>query len=335
MNLAGIDVNLVVALAALLQERSVTEAAKRVGISQPAMSHALARLRETLGDPLLVRVGRAMTLTPRAEALAPRAQAVVEELEALLAPLPSFDPKTSRRTLKLSATDYVQLVLLPTLEEIVSREAPGITLHVLPITDQLAAERLRDGEADVAIGRFDHEAPALDVRRVALFRDTFVGVARAGHPTARGRLDLSTYAELSHVLVSPRGTPGGIVDGALAQMGLARRVALTVPHFLVVPHVVASSDHVTTMLAHVAATFTALLPLTTFELPPELDLEPIGMTMMWHERTHEDPGARWLRGALVRAARPLAQARGARTPTDKKAREPQGPARPRAGLVTK
>ena len=328
MNLAGIDVNLVVALDALLRERSVTEAAKRIGLSQPAMSHALARLRETLGDPLLVRVGRAMTLTPRAEALAPRARAVVEELEALLAPLPSFDPKTSQRTLKVSATDYVQLVLLPALGEIIFREAPGITLQITPISDRPAAERLRDGDADVAVGRFDHEAQALDVRRVALFRDTFVGVACAGHPTARGQLDLATYAELSHVLVSPRGTPGGIVDGALAKKGLARRVALTVPHFLVVPHIVASSHHVTTMLRHVAATFTALLPLTTFEPPPELELEPVVMQMMWHERTHEDPGARWLRDALVRAARPLARARGTRPGPDKKTRSQKAPLAP-------
>ncbi|MDC3959994.1 LysR family transcriptional regulator [Polyangium jinanense] len=326
MNLAGIDVNLVVALDALLQERSVTEAAKRIGLSQPAMSHALARLRETLGDPLLVRVGRTMTLTPRAEALVPRARAVVEELEALLAPLPSFDPKTSRRTFKLGATDYVQFVLLPALEEILSREAPNLTLHILPIGVPPASESLCEGEIDVAVGRFEHENMPLDVRRVSLFQDTFVGVAREGHPRARGKLDLATYAELSHVLVSPRGKPGGIVDGALAKKGLVRHVALTVPHFLVVPHIVATSNHVTTMLAHVAATFTTLLPLATFEPPPELDLAPVTMTMVWHERTHEDPGARWLRDALVRAARPLAQARGSRS--DKKGKSPKAPLAP-------
>ncbi|MDI1449898.1 LysR family transcriptional regulator [Polyangium sp. 6x1] len=326
MNLAGIDVNLVVALDALLQERSVTEAARRIGISQPAMSHALARLRDTLGDPLLVRVGRAMTLTPRAEALVPRARAVVEELEGLLAPLPSFDPKTSRRTLKLGATDYVQFVLLPALEEILSAEAPNLTLHILPIGVPPAVDSLCEGEIDVAVGRFEHESLPLDVRRVPLFQDTFVGVARADHPKARGKLDLATYAELSHVLVSPRGKPGGIVDGALAKKGLVRRVALTVPHFLVVPHIVATSNHVTTMLAHVAATFTALLPLGTFEPPPELDLAPVTMTMMWHERTHEDPGARWLRDALVRAARPLTQARGGAR--EKKARSPKAPLAP-------
>lgn len=308
-SISGIDVNLVVALDALLQESSVIGAARKVGLSQPAMSHALARLRTELDDPLLVRVGRRMVLTARAKALAPHARDIVERLAGLFSPPPTFEPKTSTRRFVMAATDYVQLVLLPPLGLRLRSHAPGIDLGVQSMDRARVIEALRDGSLELAAGLPLRDPPP-DLIQAELFRDRFVGLARRGHPRVRRQMALADLAALEHILVSPgQGSPRGFLDGALEAQGLARRVALTVPSFLVVPHLVAESDRVAILAEGVVRPFLGLLPLRTFEIPVSPPVDRI--SMVWHRRHDDDAGHGWLRAQLLAAASALPERRRA------------------------
>ena len=297
--LAGVDLNLVLALDALLAERHVTRAAARLGITQSAASHTLARLRELIGDPILVRGPRGtMMPTPRAEQLAPQIHRVLLDLAGVLRG-ESFDPATARRTFRIGASDYVELVLLPKLAERVSRLAPGIDLWVHSFTDY-GDEELAAGVLDVVIG-----PPRSSVRPAAtfekvLFDESFTCILRSKHPLADGRMTLARYCAVPHVLIAPRGTPGSYVDDALRALGKTRRVALAVPHFLVVPHIIAGSDLVATIATRVAALFTETLDLVT--LPPPVQIPKFQIALAWHERNHQDAAHRWLREQLLAVA---------------------------------
>ncbi|AUX46003.1 LysR family transcriptional regulator [Sorangium cellulosum] len=300
MNLSAIDVNLIVALDALLRERSVTRAARSVGLSQPAMSHALMRLREIFSDPLLLRIGRQMALTTRAEALIPQVATVMQELSVLFfgVPPPPFDPATSARTFRIATTEYVDLLLAPKLTATLSESSPKIALHLLPL-DERSVDAVRSGDIDLAIGVFpDDDFPA-DVRRADLVEDRFVGLARASHPKARGRVDLETYSSFGHVLVPGRGAQDGIGDALVAKRDIPRRVAMTAPHVFLLPHLVVGSDLVATVGARIGRAFSSLLPIREFELP--FELPPIEISMLWSNRTHDEPARAWLRGVVVDA----------------------------------
>lgn len=299
MNLSAIDVNLVVALDALLRERSVTRAAKRMGLSQPAMSHTLTRLREVLGDPLLVRVGRQMALTERAEALMGRVAGLVQDLEGLFGVNPApFDPAESARVFRIAAPDHLQFLLLPALHALAAQEAPRVTLHVQPLEEARVVDALRSGEWDLVLGAPRAELPA-DVRRAEILRDRFVGLTRLHHPKARVRVDLETYLGLSHLaVVSPGGSDP--VDELLTRRGLSRRVAMTVPCFLVAPHILATSNLAAMLPERIAAVFTATLPLRAFEPPFEISAPQA--VMLWQERAHEDTASRWLRRLVIDAS---------------------------------
>ncbi|WP_234023079.1 LysR family transcriptional regulator [Sorangium cellulosum] len=300
--LAALDLNLLVVLDALLAERHVTRAAARVGMTQPACSHALGRLRRALGDPLLVRGARgAMLLTPRAEALGPGLRAALQGLATALRGEAQFDPATARRRFRIAAGDYAELVLLPPLLSILAREAPGIDVWMVPLslTREGVVAQLASGAADVAIGPPRGSWPdGLHMR--ALFEERFRCVLRRGHPAARGRLSLDRYCGLSHLLVTPRGTPGSFVDDALAALGRSRRVAAAVPHFLVAPHVIAATDLVATLGARIVDATAAPLGLSV--LPPPIELASFSFSLIWHRRTQNDQAHRWLRDQVVKAA---------------------------------
>jgi DNA-binding transcriptional LysR family regulator len=294
MHDCGLDLGTLRALARLLDERSVTRAARALGLSQPAVSHALARARAALGDPLLVRAGARLVPTPRAEALRePLARALADLGEALSPPAP-FDPAASARSFALASADLAALALLPPLAARLGREAPGVSLRVVPAAEVFGA--LAGGGLDLSLGRHA-DAPA-GYRRQRLFAERFVCVARADHPAFRGRPSVETWAALRHVAVAPGGRPGTLVDGALARVGLERRIALAVPHFLVVPHVVAESDLVATLPRRVAMRVARPLGLALH--PPPVELERFEIFQLWHERSDGDAGHRWLRG-LVKA----------------------------------
>jgi DNA-binding transcriptional LysR family regulator len=302
MHIGAIDLNLLVALDALLVERNVTRAAKRVGITQPAMSHALARLRTLLDDDILVRSKSGMLPTARARALEEPIRRALREIEEALRARPVFDPRTAERTFAIATSDYGELVVLPPLLERLAREAPRIDLRVHAVPEDWSTP-LEEGVYDLVLVPNAGDTPAGIVRQ-KLFDETFVCVLRKGHPAARRGLDLQTFVELPHVLIAPSGRLGGIVDEALAQRSLTRRIALTVPHFLVAPLVIASSDLLLTLAERVARTFAKMAPLEIRQ--PPLAVRGFAMYQSWHERRRGDPAHAWLRNlvAEVSATRP-------------------------------
>jgi DNA-binding transcriptional LysR family regulator len=290
------------ALDALLATRNVTQAAERVGITQSAMSHALRRLRAVTGDSLLVRAQGGMVTTPRADALGPPIRRALEEVALALAPTAKFDPQTARLAFTFMTTDYCELVLLPKLIALLAREAPGIDLRVVAQSDEVARP-LAAGVFDLAIMPPHRSDESSSVFAQKLFDDRFVCVVRKGHPLAGKKLTLARFAAASHVLVSPRGATQSFVDDALAGLGLQRRIALVVPHFLIAPHVIATSDWIVTLAARVAELFAEPLGLTLLAPPPELRLSGFSVSAMWHERTQNDPAQRYLRAKLMAVAK--------------------------------
>jgi DNA-binding transcriptional LysR family regulator len=294
MNLGTIDLNLLVAFDVLLAEQSVTRAARRLGLSQPAMSSALGRLRRLVGDPILVRTATRMVPTQRAMELVGPVRQILAQVEvALSAPAP-FDPASTRRRFRIATNDYVEAVLLPKLVREVAHAAPGIDLEVLQLGAGYPEEALQTGKLDLAIG-FAHNVP-VELHSHILFKDKFVCAVRADHPSVGRRLTPRQYADLPHLLVSQTGGVTGIVDSALAMHGLERRVAVTVPHFVVTPHVVVQSDCIVTLAERVARTFAEILPLRL--LKPPVFLPAIRVAMAWHERNEHDPAQKWLRDTL-------------------------------------
>lgn len=295
-----IDLNLLRALDALIAERHVTRAAARLGVSQSAASHALARLREQLGDPLLVRGRRgAMLPTPRALALAAVVQRALADVAAAWRPPAAFDPATARRTFHVGASDYAELVLLPALVARLAEHAPGVDLFVHDVPRDLAGA-LAAGDLDAVLAPARPEELTADCFQRTLFDEHFVCAMRRGHPAAARRLTLDRFCALHHVLIAPRGTPGGFVDDALAARGRSRRVALAVPHFLIVPHVLATTDLIATVASRVAAAFAGPHALVTVR--PPVEVSGFAIHLLWHQRTQADDAQRWLREQIAATA---------------------------------
>jgi DNA-binding transcriptional LysR family regulator len=303
VNLGGIDLNLLPVLDALLIERSVTRAARRVGLSQPATSHALARLRAIIGDPLLVRTPRGMMPTARAQALVGPVREALSIVGGALASAPPFDPARVRRRFFISASDYAEFVLLPRLVAALARAAPGVEVWAQPFKESWAADLAR-GDVDVVVaplrGLGDTQG-AVGVRAQQLFEDRFVCVMRRAHPLATKKLTLERFARADHALVAPRGKPGGVVDDVLAAHGLERRVVVAVPHFLVAPYILAETDLILTVAERVARAMVRGLPLVL--VAPPLPVPGLTMSLLWHERQDADPGLAYLRAELELAAR--------------------------------
>ncbi len=302
MNLAGVDTNLVVALHALLHERNVSRAAKRLGLGQSATSHALARLRVQFDDPLLVRTGRAFELTPRGKALLEPVALAVAHIERVFDPPQAFVPATSQRTFRIAATDNLALYVLPRLTTILAKEAPHVDVRFFHLPKDWRLALIRD-DFDLKLGRKSKVGPPLESED--LFSDHLVCVVRRGHPIARP-LTLRRYAALSHILVAPEETERGFMDDQLAQEGLVRRVALTVPHFLVALFAVASSDHALTIPARLVEIAGPALRLRALPLPSRPD--DYTLSQIWSMRSSPDEGHQWLRRAVRRAVQQTSHA---------------------------
>lgn len=299
MNLAAIDLNLLVALDALLSEASVTRAAARIGRSQPATTHALNRARALLGDPLLVRVGGSLRPTPRGRRLAPRIRRLLAELAEVLEAASGFSPRDVE-SVALGATDYVGTVLVPGIVRASRREAPGMALRLRALGGRDPLEPLTGGAIDLALGTFPHIPAGL--RAEELFQDEFVCLVRKGHPVAgRRRPSVAQFADLDHVLVTSPSDDLGPVDHALARLGRGRRIAAYVPHFLVAPHIVAETDLVLTTGRRIATRVARPLGLHSFA--PPLPLAPFSVRMIWHPRSEDEAVARWFRDIVRAAAR--------------------------------
>jgi DNA-binding transcriptional LysR family regulator len=293
--LAGVDLNLLVTLDILLKEKNVTRAAARLGISQSAMSHTLRRMRTLFDDPLFISTPRGMVPTPRAQELAAPVERMLKDIEHLL-DQPRFDPSTSRRKFKIIASDYTQLVLLPPLLRHLAMHAPGIDIAFRTARGELS-RLLERGDADLAIGIFD--ADLTDGFRQELFQDDFVCLVREDHPVAsrRAPLTLERFLELSHALVAPRELEDtGIVDTVLDKLGKKRRIALSVPHFMIAPYAIAGSELVLTIATRIARVVEK--PFHLRILRPPLELPSFTISQYWHGRQHHDPAHVWLRGVL-------------------------------------
>lgn len=296
-----LDFNLLIALDALLQETSVSRAAKRVGLSTPAMSHALARLRERLKDPVLVRSGRSMQATPRAIAMKDEVHALVASVRRTLDPAPPFDPAVLDREFVVHASDYVLTMLGDAVDRNLRADAPRVRLRFVPNSAEDVAD-LRDGRADLAVGIYG-ELPS-ELRTRSLLTDRFVCVVRRGHPVIRGGLTVEAFAGLEHVQVAPRGKPGGYIDDVLRARGLERRVARAVPYFVPALKLVSNTDYVLTISERLARSLAASAKLVVLE--PPLRLRAYALSLLWAPRLDTDPGHRLIREAFVRAAKEVA-----------------------------
>jgi DNA-binding transcriptional LysR family regulator len=307
--LGALDLNLLVVLDVLLAERSVTRAAARLGLSQPGVSNALARLRAALGDPLLVPTSRGMTPTPRAKGLESALRDAIDRLGGILGGASDFVPETSRRTFVLAATDYVQFVLLRHLAERVHAQAPSVVLRVVP-TRAAPWQELEAGIVDLTITGI-RSAPR-GLHRRALFRDRVVCVVRDEHPILARPWSLARYLSLGHIEALPHGGEGGLADEVLGKLGHTRHLAVTVPQFLIAPHLVPHGDYCFTLADRIARPMAALLGLRVLPLP--FDVPRITIWQYWHERVHNDEAHRWLRRLVADVADALD------APTEKRTR---------------
>lgn len=292
-----VDFGILVSLDALLQEGSVTGAARRVGLSTPAMSHALARIRERLGDPILVRSGRGMLLTPRALALKPQVHSVVTEARRTLEPERPFVASELSQTFVVHATDYVLTILGPTVDRILREEAPKVCVRYVPNTPDDPA-LLRDQGSDLAVGIYG-ELPQ-EMRNRQLLTDRFVCVVRREHPATKKRFTLEQFVSIPHIQVAPRGKPGGYLDDVLGERGLSRMVARAVPYFVTALQLAAETDYVLTISERIAKRFAESLSLKLLEVP--VKLRPYALSLVWHPRMDGDPAHRFLREVFLRAA---------------------------------
>ena len=286
------DLNLLVTLDVLLSEGSVARAAQRLRLSPSAMSRALARLRETTGDPLLVRAGRGLVPTPRALELRERVGQLVQDAEAVLRPAETLDLKRLVRTFTLRTSDGFAENFGPDLIARVGKDAPGVRLRFMQKLDKDSAP-LRDGSVDLEAGVVG-ETTGPEVRAQALFRDRFIGVVRMGHPLSQGEITPARYAAARHVFVSRRGFDRGSIDKALEPLGLEREIATIVSGFSTALALARTSD----LIASVPEQHTGNLRtgMHSFALP--VATPDVTVSLLWHPRQDADPAHRWLRGCV-------------------------------------
>jgi DNA-binding transcriptional LysR family regulator len=296
MDLTRLDLNLLLVFHHLLREKRVSAVATVLGMSQPAVSSALGRLRTSLDDPLFLRTQGGMVPTPYALQLAEPVATALDGLQQALQVRASFDPTTSARRFSLAMTDVGEMYFLPVLMDALAQSAPGVTLNVVAVTSASLGEDMSSGRTDLALGLL----PQLQAGffQQALFRQPYVCLMREGHPLANApRLALADFAAADHVRVIAAGTGHGRIDeaiaGALEQEGLQRRIRLTVPNYVALGDVLGHSDLIATVPERFAQRVTRPFTLTTRTLPMKVDGSAIHQ--FWHARLHKDPGHQWLR----------------------------------------
>ncbi len=304
MDVRGLDLNLLIPLRVLLAERHVTRAADKLGITQPAMSASLARLRAVFGDQLLVRGPKGLTPTLRAQQLMDQLDQVIAVIEQLVTLPAEFAPDTSRRTFTLIGTDFIETLLLPSLMADLAVEAPSAQIVFRPPDPRNLEALMSQGEVDLAVGYLPY-APKGLITSVA-FHDRFACIARRNHPQlSTDQLPLDQFVDLQHVQVLPRNLPmyGMPIDAALGALGYVRRVALWHPSFQALPAIVANTDLVATLPRRLAMHAAQTLPIVVYD--PPVPLPTMDFSLYWHARSHEDSGHKWLRAkvaALLRSA---------------------------------
>lgn len=307
MSFLTLDLNLLRVFDAVMTEQNLTRAASQLAMTQPAVSNALRRLRDALGDELLIRTAHGVKPTPRAETLWPAVRRALGELEEAIAPEQTFDIATARNTFRLAMADSTAALWLPALVRSIEREAPGLTMRMVPLTTREPRPMLLRGDIDLAVGFFPGVAAQLaggqqtvsvsPIRHEQLYSGTYTCVMRKNHPLANQELTLDAYCAANHLLVSFSGRAHGLVDEALAQLGRERRILLTVNQFFTAGRVVATSDLITVLPRHlIASTGMPRGSLVMKELP--FALPNIYVDMLWHERDTRSPVHKWLRAHL-------------------------------------
>lgn len=295
-HLHHIDLNLLVALQALIEEGGVTRAAKRLHVTQSAMSQTLRRLRELFDDELLVRHAGRMAKTNLAHELATPLARALAELRAVVERRPTFDPSSARRRFVVATTDYVGAVVLPEFLAIMRNEAPAIDIDVRSLDIARYARALEAGEIDLVMSPLD---PQPDVVSEVLFRDDYACLVRKGHPLLRQRKNPRALAVYPHIMMSPRGQGQGIVDDALEKIGISRRVAVRVPMFAIGASMIAATDMVMTAPQRLASIYARAFGLSMFLAP--LELPELAPSQAWHVRDDANAASRWLRETMRRA----------------------------------
>jgi DNA-binding transcriptional LysR family regulator len=301
-DLRRIDLNLLVALDVLLEERNVTRAADRLALTQPTVSAMLVRLRELFDDPLFVRAQRGMLPTPRAQALAPSLKEWLAEAHGLVAG-EAFNPAMATLTASISANDYIQSALLVPLVKRLRREAPNIRLAVRGPELCNGTTPFANGDIDLCIATTS-EIPSRELPARLLYNEHYVCVVRKGHPMAGARVTLDQFCRFPHATVSTTESEfTGPADQALAQLGRKRQVVLSVPGFLILPEVLATDDLIAVVPERVVRG--RMSGLRTFA--PPMAIPEFSVVALWHQRLHKDPAHRWLRGLVAETAREFEQ----------------------------
>lgn len=290
MNIRTFDLNLLRTFEALVSESSVSKAAKRLHLSQPATSSALGRLRSAFNDPLLVRQGSRMVRTQAAENLLPAVRRVLAEIESTIRDRGAFEPITSSRTFRIGVSDYAAAILLPALQNRLQRLGPAMRLEAIPLDDRLE-DRLARAELDLALGDRDSLRTAACLE--TLFEEDYLCVARIGHPRLPKRPTLKHFLAERHIVVAPRGQTADAVETALSAIRERREIATMVPHFLVAPMIAVHSDLVLTTARHIALHAAQTMQVRTFVPPFAIHSFPVAMA--WGQRQETDAGQTWLR----------------------------------------
>ena len=290
------DLNLLLVFEALFRQGSVTRAAAQVGLSQSAMSSALGRLRMQFGDPLFVKTRSGMLPTPRALELAPALTEALAMVRGAMDRRETFDPATSSRSLRVYMTDVGETVLLPTLMTYLQERSPAMRLETAQLPAAELPLRMESGEVDLAVGYL----PQLPekIRRTRLFEEHYVCMTRPDHPLGRkGPLTLKEFLGARHVLIASMGSGHQVLERTLAERGVHDNVALRVPHFVLVPLIIANTDLIVSVPSRVAGATARLMKSKVHPLP--IPIPSFDVSVFWHERVENDGANRWLRAAML------------------------------------
>ena len=305
MDTRNLDLGLLVTLETLLAERNVTRAARRLNLSQPALSARLARLRDALGDPLLIPGRRGMVLTQRAVELQQPLHEALEAVRRVIEQGTPIDPQTLRATVAIAPSDYVQYVLLARYSVALREEAPMIRIAWRALDLMALTTQLERGEVDIALATPESAPAAMRQRRLCM--EEYVVIARREHPAVRGEIDLDLFCGLDHVVVSPQGGGfAGPTDAALESIGRRRTVALSTSGFLIVPEIVSRSDMVAVVPRRIADGWSDRVQV----LEPPMHIPGFAIACIWHERTTNHPAHSWLRDRLAALVEPSVRLSG-------------------------
>ena len=294
-DLSRIDLNLLVVFNELLETRSVTQTGQTLGMSQPAVSYALARLRKTFNDPLFIRIRNRMDPTPRASALAVSTRAILEKVKTELLQFVDFDPKTTDKTFTLGMSDVGEMIFLPRLFRHVSEAAPHAGVRTVTLDPGSLADAMESGEVDLALGYFP------DLQRAGFYQQQistsgFMCIGGRDNPHMKGRLTLPKFLAAPHVSIRAAGRSQEIIEKHFQTAKIERRIALTLPHFLSLIEILPQTDLIATVPTRAAESLARNAALKVQPLP--VKSPTFAVKQFWHRRFHQDPGSRWVRGVV-------------------------------------